>query len=98
MKTRDLLIELDNSIHNLLKELNLKNNQINELKLEIKDLRQRLNDSQTNLKVTQDQNNELKVISGLSGNKEHRRLMKLKLNSLIKEVDICIAELKRQKV
>lgn len=40
-------------------------------------------------------NSKLKIANALEGNPEHRRLMKLKINRLIKEVDLCIAELKR---
>ncbi|MGI9526609.1 MAG: hypothetical protein ACR2MS_05835 [Weeksellaceae bacterium] len=98
MKTKELLIQLNDSVGKLLKEIKLRDEKIDNLNTEITNLKQELSKSQANLKVTENKNNELKVISGLSGNREHRRLMKLKLNSLIKEVDICIAALKEQKV
>lgn len=38
--------------------------------------------------------NQLKIANALDGNPEHRKLMKLKINQLIKEVDLCMAEIK----
>ncbi len=42
----------------------------------------------------EEENNKLKVVSALSGNEEYRKLMKLQLNKLIKEIDLCLVELK----
>ncbi len=42
----------------------------------------------------EEENKKLKVVSAISGNQEYKKLMKLKLNKLIKEVDLCIAEVK----
>lgn len=36
---------------------------------------------------------DLKLIASISGNPEHNRLMKNHINRLIKEIDICIAQL-----
>lgn len=98
MNTKELLIELKDNIYKLLNNNKLKDKKISELQDEINELKFQLKESQAHLKVTENKNNELKVVSGLSGNKEHRRLMKLKLNRLIKEIDICIADLKKQQV
>ncbi len=42
----------------------------------------------------EEENNKLKVASAISGNEEYKKLMKLRLNKLIKEIDLCIVELK----
>ena len=39
-------------------------------------------------------NKQLKIANALDGNPEHRKLMKLKINQLIKEVDLCMVEIK----
>ncbi len=42
----------------------------------------------------EEENKKLKVVSAISGNEEYKKLMKLQLNKLIKEIDLCIIELK----
>ncbi len=42
----------------------------------------------------EEENKKLKIVSAISGNQEYKKLMKLKLNKLIKEVDLCIVEAK----
>ncbi len=44
-------------------------------------------------KELEEQNRRLKVVSAISGNGEFRKVMKLQMNRLIKEIDSCIAEL-----
>lgn len=44
-----------------------------------------------------DENDRLKVANALLGNEEHRRLMKLRVNKLIKELDVCIAQVKNER-
>ncbi|MRJ11367.1 hypothetical protein EDL98_09835 [Ornithobacterium rhinotracheale] len=41
-------------------------------------------------------NKNLKIASALGGNPEHKKLMKLKINRLIKEVDLCMAEVNKK--
>ncbi|MRJ08285.1 hypothetical protein EDL99_05235 [Ornithobacterium rhinotracheale] len=41
-------------------------------------------------------NENLKIASALGGNPEHKKLMKLKINRLIKEVDLCMAEVNKK--
>ncbi|MDD3773288.1 MAG: hypothetical protein RBT46_06345 [Weeksellaceae bacterium] len=43
------------------------------------------------------ENEQLKVANALLGDEEHRRLMKLRVNKLIKELDVCIAQVKNKK-
>ena len=37
---------------------------------------------------------KMKLTSAISGNPDHNRLMKSHINRLIKEIDVCIAELR----
>ncbi len=46
------------------------------------------------IQLLKEENKKLKVVSAISGNEEYKRLMKLQLNKLIKEIDLCILELK----
>ena len=40
-----------------------------------------------------DEQKKIKVISAISGNPDHNRLMKNHINRLVKEIDSCIAQL-----
>lgn len=50
-------------------------------------------EKEKNQKLLEEQRN-IKLISAISGNPEHNRLMKAHINRLIKEIDACIAQLK----
>ncbi|MDY3520670.1 hypothetical protein PG614_04325 [Riemerella anatipestifer] len=39
---------------------------------------------------------EIKLVSAISGNPNHNRLMKNHINRLIKEIDVCIAQLQNK--
>lgn len=92
----DLFIDLEKVVQQLLVKLNSKNKRVLELEKEVVELKEELSASKKELKVLENKYKEIKVVSGLSGNAEHKRLMKHKLNSLIKEVDLCIAEVKNK--
>lgn len=42
-------------------------------------------------------NEQLKVANALLGDESHRRLMKTRVNKLIKELDVCISQIKNEK-
>ncbi|MGM5630407.1 hypothetical protein O2K51_05845 [Apibacter raozihei] len=44
-------------------------------------------------KELEEQNRRLKVINAVSGSGEYKKVMKLQMNRMIKEIDSCIAEL-----
>lgn len=44
-------------------------------------------------KEIEEQNRRLKVINAISGNEEYKKVMKLQMNRMIKEIDSCILEL-----
>lgn len=44
-------------------------------------------------KELEEQNKRLKVINAISGNNEYKKVMKLQMNKMIKEIDSCILEI-----
>lgn len=98
VSTNDLITELENVIQQLLLEQKKLKNQLHQANSEQTELQQQLDLSLKEIKILENKNKEMKIVSGLAGNSEHKRLMKHKLNSLIKEVDLCIAEIKKQSI
>ena len=64
---------------------------------EIESLKESLKTSRSEALKMKDDNERLKVANALLGDEEHRRLMKLRVNKLIKELDVCIAQVKNDK-
>lgn len=67
------------------------------LEEEIEALKQNLRASRAEILRLNDETEKLKVANALLGDTEHRRLMKLRVNKLIKELDVCIAQVKNAK-
>lgn len=67
------------------------------LQEEVEVLKQNLKASRTEVLKLKDNNERLKVANAMLGDQEHRRLMKLRVNKLIKELDVCIAQVKNEK-
>ena len=67
-----------------------------ELNLEHEQLKKDYEEERKKFRVLAEEQKELKLLSAISGNADHNRLMKSHINKLIKEVDICIAELKNR--
>jgi len=57
-------------------------------------LKNKLRDSQVHNLNLMDEVKRLKVANAMSGNQEYKKMMKLKMNKIIKEVDTCIAQIK----
>ncbi|MBC7641002.1 MAG: hypothetical protein H7174_01480 [Flavobacterium sp.] len=75
-------------------------NKTNTLEQNILDLKQELNESKHIVKIKfqeiEDLNkkyNALKITNSLLGSDENKRDTKLKINSLVREIDYCIAQL-----
>ena len=64
---------------------------------EVEALKENLKSSRTEVLQLKDNNERLKVANAMLGDEEHRRLMKLRVNKLIKELDVCIAQVKNEK-
>lgn len=96
--TDDLLNSLDRALHSVFAELEKSRNLNKKLSGEIQVLESELEESQKTVKALENKNKEIKVASALSGSTEHKRLMKHKLNSLVKDIDLCIAGVKKRSI
>ena len=94
----DLLNELENKMLQISNKLQRISRENEMLRNEIAQLETDLESSKKEVKALEHKNKEIKVVSGLAGNAEHKRLMKHKLNSLVKEIDLCIAEVKKKSI
>lgn len=68
-----------------------KNNTI--LNREISDSAQTINNQSTEIELLKSQYYSIKMANSLLGSEENKRDTKLKINSLIREIDYCIAQL-----
>ena len=68
-----------------------KNNTI--LNREINDSAQTIKNQSTEIELLKSQYNSIKMANSLLGSEENKRDTKLKINSLIREIDYCIAQL-----
>lgn len=66
-----------------------------ELKKQIKEKQARINDLEQYLKDALKDNRNLKTANTLLGSSDFKRETKLKINSLIKEIDFCITQLSK---
>ncbi|MFA7616717.1 MAG: hypothetical protein WBF83_05300 [Moheibacter sp.] len=67
------------------------------LEEEIEALNKKLSVMQSEALTMKSDNDRLKVASALLGDENHRRLMKTRVNRLIKELDVCISQVKIHK-
>jgi chromosome segregation ATPase len=68
-----------------------KNNQ--DLKIELSNAVKTIQNRSQEIDVLKSQYETLKIANGLLGSDENKRETKLKINSLIREIDYCIAQL-----
>lgn len=87
--------ELESEVSRLLISYQKQKMQLVKLKEENERLEESIHQHQAKIQELQNINKQLKVAGALGGNPKHRRLMKFKLNQLIKEVDYCIAEVSK---
>lgn len=90
-------IKLEQKLHQLLGAYKDIKKEKNSLKEEIEALKQNLKESRIETARLKDDNDRLKVANAMLGDNEHRRLMKLRVNRLIKELDVCMAQIKNSK-
>ncbi len=67
------------------------------LEEEIEALNKKLSVMQSEALTMKSDNDRLKVASALLGDENHRRLMKTRVNRQIKELDVCISQVKIHK-
>ncbi|MBF0596321.1 hypothetical protein [Faecalibacter rhinopitheci] len=86
--------ELENKVLDLLENYQNIKNEFSVLEEENARLKNKLRDSQVHNLSLLEEVKRLKVVNAMSGNQEYKKMMKLKMNKLIKEVDSCIAQIK----
>lgn len=64
-----------------------------ELSDEHEQLKIKLDEEQKKNRVLTEEQKNIKLYSAISGNPEHNKLMKNHINRLVKEIDLCIAQL-----
>lgn len=69
-------------------------NKINELQIELDIQRRRIEELIYQNKKYEEEIRELRLAQAFSGNQAYKRLMKSKINAIVREVDACIAMLK----
>lgn len=89
--------KLEQALHQLVDaHRNIKKQNLTQTE-EIEALKEKLKETRVENIKLKDDNERLKVANAMLGDAEHRRLMKLRVNKLIKELDICIAQIKNGK-
>lgn len=97
-ENNEKFIQLEQKLGQLIqayKDIKIKNETLKE---EIEVLQASLRSSRHEQLKMKDKIDQLKVSNALLGDKEHRRLMKLRVNKLIKELDVCIAQVKNERI
>lgn len=90
-------INLEQKLYQLVGAYKNINKEKESLKEEVNALKENLKSSRSEVLKLKDENDRLKVANAMLGDEEHRRLMKLRVNKLIKELDVCIAQVKNEK-
>ena len=89
----EIIDTLENKIAKLFTKINSleKNNQ--DLKIELSNAAQTIQSQSEQIDALKSQYETLKIANGLLGSEDNKRETKLKINSLIREIDYCIAQL-----
>ena len=89
----EIIDTLENKIAKLFTKINSleKNNQ--DLKIELSNATQTIQSQSDKIDALKSQYETLKIANGLLGSEDNKRETKLKINSLIREIDYCIAQL-----
>ena len=89
----EIIDTLENKIAKLFTKINSleKNNQ--DLKIELSNAAQTIQSQSEQIDALKSQYETLKIANGLLGREDNKRETKLKINSLIREIDYCIAQL-----
>jgi len=81
-------------------KLALKNRELHEEKIQLQKenshLKESLEKLHQQLEVLQKENSSLKSANALLGSESYKRETKLKINSIIREIDHCVAQLSRE--
>lgn len=89
----EIVDNLENRISKLLHRYDLMKQANESLQRELTSVRAEYGKLEDDLKVSRDQVQTLKAANAMLGSTDHKRETKLKINSLIREIDQCIVQL-----
>lgn len=89
----EIIDTLEESLKKLLQKIAFLEKKISSLDQDLSTASVIINTKSDEIEVLQKQNETLKIAKSLLGSDENKRDTKLKINSLIREIDYCIAQL-----
>ena len=89
----EIIDTLENKIAKLFTKINSLEKSNQDLKIELNNATQTIQSQSEQIDALKSQYETLKIASALQGSEENKRETKLKINSLIREIDYCIAQL-----
>ncbi len=89
----EIIDTLENRLKKLFVKLDVLEQNKSELNQELKNANTIIQKQSQEIEVLKKQYETLKITSALLGSEENKRDTKLKINSLIREIDYCIAQL-----
>jgi chromosome segregation ATPase len=89
----EIIDTLENKIEKLFNKINSLEKKSQELKIELTKSETIIQTQSREIDALKSQYETLKIASALQGSEENKRETKLKINSLIREIDYCIAQL-----
>ena len=92
-RIEDIVDSLENRISKMLHKLEVLKQTNLRLSEEIARSEKNISDQERELVTWQEKYESLKLTNSILGSDEHKRETKLKINSLIREIDHCIAQL-----
>ncbi len=90
-----LVDTLEVKIHKVVKELEIKEQKNTHLISEITIKNDKINQQTEHLKKWEEKYEALKLTNSMLGSDEYKRETKLKINTLIREIDLCITQLSK---
>ena len=89
----EIVDNLENRISKLLHKFEILKQTNDSLNQELTSVRTEYNQLEEKLNISQEQIETLKAANAMLGSADHKRETKLKINSLIREIDQCIVQL-----
>ena len=89
----EIVDSLENRLSKLISKMQSLETTVQELKQELKNSTQTIQKQANEMESLKKQYETLKIANSLLGSDENKRDTKLKINSLIREIDYCIAQL-----
>ena len=89
----DLVDSLENKLEKLIQNMDLLKEQNQKLEDEISKSARIISSQSDEIASLKEQNETLRMANSLLGSNDNKRETKLKINSLIREIDYCIAQL-----